>query len=212
MNFNKKKAVIFDCDGVMFDSRQANINFYNRILEHFGLPPMTADKIDFVHTHTADESIGYLFQGTDHTTKAQEFRLKIDYSPFIKDMVIEQGLKELLTRLKPRFGLAVATSRSNTIGNVLESFGLDKLFDIVVSSLDVSSPKPHPESLFKIMEFFGIGPGDSLYVGDSMVDYKTARAAGVKFISFKNPALEADYHADSMGEIRDIAEGYLLDE
>jgi len=28
-------AVIFDCDGVMFDSRQANINFYNHILSHF---------------------------------------------------------------------------------------------------------------------------------------------------------------------------------
>lgn len=210
MNSNKKRmALIFDCDGVMFDSRQANINFYNHILDHFGLPPMTGDKIDFVHTHTADDSISYIFQGTDYASRAREFRLGIDYSPFIKDMVMEEGLRELLMRLKPIFGLAVATSRSNTIGNVLQSFGLDEFFDIVISSLDVASPKPHPESLFRIMDFFGIGPGDSLYVGDSMVDYRTARAAGVKFISFKNPALDADYHADSMGEIWDIAERCL---
>ena len=41
MNTSKRiSAVIFDCDGVMLDSRQANINFYNHLLDHFSLPPM----------------------------------------------------------------------------------------------------------------------------------------------------------------------------
>ena len=33
-------GVIFDCDGVMIDSRAANNVFYNRVLAYFGLPPM----------------------------------------------------------------------------------------------------------------------------------------------------------------------------
>ena len=36
------KAVIFDLDGVIFDSRQANIVFYNHLLEHVGMPPNAA--------------------------------------------------------------------------------------------------------------------------------------------------------------------------
>ena len=202
MNSKKKRpAVIFDCDGVMFDSRKANINFYNHILSHFDLPPMTEDKIDFVHMHTADESIRHIFKDTPFLERAQNFRLVVDYTPFINDMIIEPGLKELLKELKPRFGLAVATNRSNTIEKVLESNDLDRFFDIIVSSLDVKNPKPHPESLNKILSFFEISSSDSYYVGDSLVDYQTARAAGVIFISYKNTTLEADYHADSMMDI-----------
>ncbi|NNG07688.1 MAG: HAD hydrolase-like protein, partial [Desulfobacteraceae bacterium] len=58
------RAVVFDCDGVMFDSREANINFYNHLLTHFGLSPMEKEAVNFVHMHTADESIRHIFQGT----------------------------------------------------------------------------------------------------------------------------------------------------
>ena len=183
---NKISAVIFDCDGVMFDSRQANINYYNHILEHFNLPPMTEDEVSFVHMNTADESVRHIFKGTSYGEQAQEYKMQVDYTPFINDMIIEPGLKDLLRGLRPSFGLAVATNRSTTIGKVLEWNGLDGYFDIVVSSLDVKNPKPHPEPLLKILDFFGIDPLESLYVGDSSVDYQTARAAGVIFISFKN--------------------------
>ena len=200
----KEKAVIFDCDGVMFDSRKANINFYNHILAKFELPPMTKEKIDFVHMHTADESIYHIFKDTPYIEQALKFRTQVDYSPFINDMVMEPGLKDLLEELKPQFGLAVATNRSNTIGKVIEANGLEGIFDIVVSSLDVKNPKPDPESIIKILKFFNIEPLESFYVGDSMVDQQTARAAGVVFISYKNKDLEADHYVHSMREISNI--------
>jgi len=200
----KKPAVIFDCDGVMFESRNANINFYNHILTHFGLPPMTEDKVSFVHMHTADESIRHIFHGTPFVENAQAYRTQMDYSPFIRDMIIEPGLKELLGQLRPDFGLAVATNRSNTIEKVLEWNDLNRHFDIVVSSLDVENPKPDPESLFKILDYFDIGPNESFYVGDSLVDCQTARAAGVIFIAYKDRALDADFYADSMTDIAEF--------
>ena len=200
----KVSSVIFDCDGVMFDSRQANIHYYNRLLAHFDLPPMTDEKVAFVHMHTADESVGYIFQGTPYVEEAQEYRLQMDYSPFIKDMIIEPGLKELLRALHPHFGLAVATNRSNTIGDVLECFGLTGFFDIVVSSLDVKEPKPHPEAIFKILDFFRIGPANCVYVGDSEVDYKVCQAAGVSLIAYKNKALKAEIHIESLAQVKDI--------
>jgi len=53
-------AVVFDCDGVMFDSRQANINFYNHLLAHFGLPLLREEQVAYIHMATADESIRYV--------------------------------------------------------------------------------------------------------------------------------------------------------
>ncbi len=197
-------AVIFDCDGVMFDSRQANVNYYNSLLAHFNLGPMNKDEEAFVHMHTAGESVRHIFRRTPLVEEAQEFRREVDYSPFIKDMIMEPGLKELLRDLKPQFGLAVATNRSNTIGDVLELNGLKEFFDIVVSSLDVQNPKPHPESIFKILDRFQISPEQSVYVGDSPVDYETARASGVHFFSYKNKALEADYHVDYLMDIASL--------
>jgi phosphoglycolate phosphatase len=194
-------AVIFDCDGVLFDSRRANTLFYNHILDHFDFPPMKDEEESFVHMHTADESIRHIFRGTAYEQQAQVYRLEMDYSPFIQEMIPEPELPELLRALKPRFGLAIATNRSNTISEVLQRHGLKNEFDIVVSSLDVHNPKPHPEGIIKILHFFQITPEKAIYVGDSLVDSQTARAAGVRFVAYKNPALDADHHVSRLMDI-----------
>lgn len=197
-------AVIFDCDGVMFDSLQANVNYYNHVLAHFDLPGMTDDDVAFVHSHTADQSIRHIFRGTSLVEQAQVYRKHIDYTPFIKDMVMEPGLKELLKMLKPRYGLAVATNRSDTIGKVLESNGLTGFFDIVVSSLDVQNPKPHPESIYKILDYFQISPEQTIYVGDSLVDWQTARAAEVTLVAYQNDELETPWKVKGLLEIQEL--------
>ncbi|MBN1627420.1 MAG: HAD hydrolase-like protein, partial [Deltaproteobacteria bacterium] len=77
-------------------------------------------------------------------------------------------------------------------------------FDIIVSSLDVKMPKPHPESIFKILDYFNINPYKAFYIGDSKLDYQSARSAGVVFISYRNSELNADHHVNSMNEIYEI--------
>jgi phosphoglycolate phosphatase len=208
MQAMKDRVIIFDCDGVMFDSRQANTNLYNHLLSHFGLPPMAPEDVEFVHMHTVVESIQRIFRNSPHTDDALEYRLHLDYSPFIADMVLEPGLRELLDFLKPHYGLAVATNRSNTIGKVLEFNNLSDYFDIVVSSLDVENPKPHPESVFKILDFFGLEPDQCFYVGDSEVDYEVCRAAQVPLIAYRNEALEAALHVESTWELQEYFRGY----
>jgi phosphoglycolate phosphatase-like HAD superfamily hydrolase len=51
---------------------------------------------------------------------------------------------------------------------------------------------------------FNLGHSDAFYVGDSTVDYETARAANVIFISYKNRELCADYSANCMSDIWEI--------
>jgi phosphoglycolate phosphatase len=197
-------AVIFDCDGVMFDSRQANIHFYNHLLSRYGLPPMREEQISYVHMNTADKSVRYIFEGTPYVEEAQAYRMQMDYTPFIADMVMEPGLKELLSHLRPRAGLAVATNRSNTIESVLDRYGLKGFFDMVVSSLDVKNPKPHPESLHRILDFFSLDPQEAVYIGDSPIDLETAEAAGVHFIAYGNDGLRAQITAETMADVRKI--------
>ncbi len=204
MQKDKNKAVIFDCDGVMFDSRTANKNYYNSMLTRFNLPLMTPEQMNYVHMSTADEAVDFIFNGTGLTGEAREYRSNLNYSSFIGDMVIEPGLKELLKELRPDYGLAVATNRSNTIEEVLKSNDLSGFFDIVVSSLDVKKPKPDPESVIKILDYFKIEPEMTYYIGDSIVDCQTAQAAGVVFIAYGNPSLNADYHVSSMKELSQL--------
>ncbi|RLB42442.1 MAG: HAD family hydrolase [Deltaproteobacteria bacterium] len=202
--FKHIKVVIFDCDGVLFDSRQANINYYNHLLTKFGLPSMKEAQVEYIHMHTAEESVRFLFKDTPYLERAQQYRMNMDYMPFIKDMTPEPGAKELLAILKPRFFLAMATNRSNTISDVIKTHGLDDFFDMVVSCLDVRNPKPHPEPINKILRHFDLAPSQGMYVGDSAVDQETARAAGVVFVAYKNEKLEADYHVARLLDIARI--------
>jgi HAD superfamily hydrolase (TIGR01509 family) len=197
-------AVVFDCDGVMFESRQANINFYNHLLAHFRLPLLMEEQVAYIHMATADESIRYVFKGTPYLEQALAYRLQVDYTPFVRDMLPEPGLKELLALLKPRCGLAVATNRSNTIQKVIEYHGLAGYFDIVVSSLDVARPKPLPDSLLTILDFISIRPDQALYVGDSSVDAETAKAASVPFVAYKNKNLDAAFHVEQLLDIASV--------
>ena len=198
------KAVIFDCDGVIFDSRRANERFYNHLLAHFSLPPLREDQVDRIHMFTSKESIEYIFRGSPHVAEAQAYHLRMDYTPFIEDLVLEPGLSDLLAWLKPRAGLAVATNRSDTIGRVLDCFDLTGFFQIVVSCLDVKQPKPGPDALLKILNFFDLEPAEAVYVGDSEVDARASRAAGVPFIAYKNKQLRADWHVQNHGEIQTL--------
>ncbi len=127
-----KRAIVFDCDGVLFDSKESNINFYNTLLKSFNLPLLKPEDIEYIHSHTADECIQHLFSHTPYFEDAKRLRWEIPMEQFIYQMKIEPGLTELLSYLKPSFYLAIATNRTNTIGEVLRLHRLSDYFDLVV--------------------------------------------------------------------------------
>ena len=51
------KVIVFDCDGVLFDTEAANRAYYNHILKHFGKPVMTANQFAYAHQHTLNDRI-----------------------------------------------------------------------------------------------------------------------------------------------------------
>ncbi|MBW1916976.1 MAG: HAD-IA family hydrolase [Deltaproteobacteria bacterium] len=191
------KVVAFDCDGVLFDSRQANIAFYNQILRQFNRPLMSPEAVDYVHSHTARESLLYLFQDDPQFEAVWKYYRTMDYRPFISYMVREPFLMEFLDFLRPGYGTAVATNRSTTTKAVFQHHQLEAWFDLVVSAQDVTHPKPHPESFHRILKHFRVAPTEAVYIGDSLVDQEFARNAGVRLIAYRNPQLQADFYLDS---------------
>lgn len=196
------RVVAFDCDGVLFDTVEANRNYYNHILEHFGRPPMTRDQLLYVHSHTIGQALEHLFEDDAQRRAAQEFRSTIDYGRFIRYLKIEPHLVGLLDWARNRVHTAIATNRTDTMNRLLREFDLSDRFDLVVTSLDVERPKPFPDPLIKILEHFRAEPRQALFVGDSEVDEETARSAGVPFVAFCNPSLTADYHIANLNELR----------
>lgn len=201
------KAVIFDCDGVLFDSREANRVYYNALLEAVGLPPMTEDQLRFAHCHTVFEVIDYLIPDPVLKEKAHQVRKNMDYHRFLSYMKLEPYAKEVLADLKNRFKVGMATSRTNTIYRLLGAYGLLSYFDLVISAMDVKHAKPHPESLFKIMTSFSVTSQEMIYIGDAEVDAEMAQKAGVRFIAYKNPALPADFFAENFLQLAEIIGG-----
>lgn len=200
------RVVAFDCDGVMFDSSDANRAYYNDILRHMGKTEMTPAQFAYTHMHAVQESMAHLFPDPAERELAHRYRIVMKYDKFIPCMQMEPYLKPLLRNLKPRFKTAVATNRTDTMHRVLSDHGLEGCFDLVVSAADVRRPKPDPEPLLKILEYFKVSPREAIYVGDSEVDQLAATAAGIPLVAYKNRSLAADFHVEDMKAL----EGLLL--
>ena len=198
------RVVVFDCDGVLFDSGQANRNYYDQILEHVGLPRMNDAQFAYAHMHTADETVAFLITDPEKKAAADAYRQHASYIPFIRFMVVEPCLHDLLARMRPTYRTAIATNRTNTMDRVLSEHRLTSHFDFVVTAGDVRYPKPHPECLLAVLSHFELTPREMIYIGDSELDAQASGSAGVPFIAYANKSLTADAHVDRLDQVADL--------
>ncbi len=202
MDISKIKAVVFDCDGVLFDTALANRKFYNEVLASFDKSKLTDEQFANVHMMTVTAAIQYLFPGIEDTKEIFACLKRIGYAKFIPFMEMEEGLVRLLKILKHKgFIRGIATNRTNTMDQVLLHNDLGSYFEMVVTASDVENPKPDPEQLDKIMTAFGLDPGEVIFIGDSEYDQKAAQSAGTWFVAFKQPELAACVNVNSMEDI-----------
>jgi phosphoglycolate phosphatase len=186
----KIRCVIYDCDGVLFDSLEANTKLYNDLCAMVGRGPLREEEIQYVHTHTVFEAIHFIFgKENDLEKKALEIlkQKKIDLKNYVSYLKMEPHLVEVLEKLKEKGMLrAVNTNRTTSMPYIMERFNLWPYFEMVVTALDVKNPKPHPESIEKIIEAFKLKKEEAVFVGDSDVDKQTAESSGVRFVAYKN--------------------------
>ena len=195
------QGVIFDCDGVLFDSRAANTAYYDMIRKRLGLPPVTPEEEEYLHSHSVRQSLEHIIP-PDKLDLAEAVRREILYKDILPFIRRHDGVCETAGLLKRvRMPCAINTNRMDTMDLLLQHFGLTGFFSPVVTAATVSEAKPHPEGVFRILEQWRMHSGDVVYIGDSAVDQETAQRAGVEFWAYCNPLLRADRHIGSFWDI-----------
>jgi phosphoglycolate phosphatase-like HAD superfamily hydrolase len=207
----KIRAVIFDCDGVMFDTREVNRKYYNRILSNFGIPDLTDEQLVKAHMDTAKNAIKDLINGRHDLDEVYRYAATLSYSDLVPIMIMEPDLKDVLHTIR-KAGLitAIATNRTTTMPLVISHHGLDGLFDLVVTTKDVEHPKPAPDQIYKILKHFTLGPEEAIYIGDSEFDQLASDSAGVRFFSFRNSSLKSEKNLKKLSEIPEILNLHTL--
>lgn len=200
--FQGLKGLIFDCDGVLVNSLDANRMYYNRIREHLGMLSMTPEEEQYVHMHAVLESVAHIVP-RERLAEAEAFRKTISYRDMFEYTFLEPGIEHFLTDLRDQgYLLAVNTNRTDSMEALLEEFELTRFFFPVITSAKVSHPKPNPEGVSKILRAWDVSRHEVAYLGDSTLDERTARAAGVRFWAYKNTKLSAHVHVTDFDSLR----------
>jgi HAD superfamily hydrolase (TIGR01509 family) len=151
--------------------------------------------MQYVHSHTVYESIHFIFgREDDLEKKALESVKQVDLRNYVGYLKVEPHLFQALETLKEKGILRVInTNRTTSMKHIMETFNLWPYFDMVVTALDVKNPKPHPESIEKIIAALRLKKEEAVFVGDSDVDKQTAESSGVTFIAYKNREIANDF-------------------
>lgn len=178
---SKLRTVLFDLDGTLIDSLRLILDSYHHTLAQHGIPARTDD----------DWLKGV---GTPLTVQLAEWRDEIgtiealiatyrDYNLKHHDRMVTvyPGVLQAVREIKAagiQTGLVTSKNRHGAIRG-LKLVGLEALMDVLVCADEVTNPKPHPEPVEKAVALLGADPTTTVYVGDSVHDMHSGRAAGV---------------------------------
>lgn len=178
----KLLTVLLDLDGTLIDSLRLILDSYHHTLARHGLPPRTDEE-------------WLKGVGTPLTVQLAEWRDEIgtieamiatyrDYNLKHHDRMVTvyPGVLEAVREIKSaglQTGLVTSKNRQGALRG-LKLVGLEALMDVLVCADEVTNPKPHPEPVEKAVALLGADPASTVYVGDSVHDMHSGRAAGVR--------------------------------
>jgi len=177
------KLIMFDMDGTLINSGNAIVNTINHVRNKTGLKAMNKDYIlDNINDPNINSS--EFFYGTQQFTEEQTCLFDDYYNIHcLNDIVLYDGIKELVEELKDSCKLAVATNASSIFAKkMLVHLDLHHHFDMLLGYNDVQNPKPHPEMIHKIMNTLDAKKEKSILIGDSRKDSQAASNAGIDSI------------------------------
>jgi len=190
-----KKILVYDCDGVLFNSTKAIIGYYDYVFEKFSLPTIDWSidaNLKLAMMSTSKEIIRAFATSDDLSDEMLSFAANTNFRKFLPLMVPNPKIHETLEKLKSMgHTLTVCTNRGISLAYLLEHFDMGNYFTYSVTASDVAKPKPDPEGLYLIMKQFNVDKSGLLFVGDSFTDYYAAKAADVEFLAYENPLEES---------------------
>ncbi len=196
------ELVIFDADGVLFDSDESNTAYYNAIFKQLGLQPLAPEE-ERAGVFMAATQVFAMRAGNDRELLARMHAVgeTLDNTPFFELLRPPFELRPFLLDLRNRYRLALATNRSATIPALVHHLELADLFDAVACARDKNvRPKPAPDIVELCMRRAGVEPHAAVYVGDSPIDREAAQAAGAHFIGVGR-RIDGPNHIEHLAEL-----------
>lgn len=173
---------VFDLDGTLVDSRRDIAEATNAVLEECGYAPHSEAAIGGMVGEGAALLIARAFAAAQAPAPpdALDRFLRAYNRRLLKHTRAYDGIPGLLDSLARRATLAVLTNKPlDATRAILSGLDLARFFGDRVLGGDGPHPrKPDPSGLLQLAAASGVSPGDTMIVGDSIIDYRTARAAG----------------------------------
>lgn len=209
------RALVFDLDGTLADSELAHERALRAASESIG--------ITFSHAYFRERCVGVGERGcfrmlaSEHGVALPDETLERLVSIKLRAFLGEvragwvrpyPGAPETVRAAAASVPVAVCSGSSGaSVRAMLESMGLGAELDAVVTSDDITHPKPHPEAYLLAAARLGIDPSEGLAVEDSPTGIESARRAGFRVVavehSFERSRLAgAEGVVGSLGELR----------
>jgi len=179
------KAILFDIDGVLIHSFEANFEFFRRLFIKAGYTPPTREAYTDMYQLTM---LGVIQKVTETTDQKEIDRLmnigKQREGLYPYDLIkTPVSLLSVIDTLHKTYTLGIVTSRiKGGVFQLPQLAPLEKYFDVVVSFEDTEKHKPNPEPLLYAINQLKIVPEETIYIGDQQADFLAARAARTKII------------------------------
>jgi HAD superfamily hydrolase (TIGR01549 family) len=177
------KAMIFDIDGVLADSRAAVAHNTGQLMREFGFDVPYARVEEMSSAHSADSVLIALapeLAKDKAKLKAMLGRLReltVENLGMVKPAPLAFHLQEFAARYK----LAAASNRKSSAHLVLHHIGIERHFGAVMTSED-APVKPDPAMILMALERLGVRADEAVFVGDNLEDRVAGEAAGVRTI------------------------------
>lgn len=201
------QAVIFDVDGVLIDSLNANFQFYKDLLKTAGYDLPKFDKFKATYHMTMLETIPFL---TGLSSKQEIKRIwklgETGKVPYPTDKVcIPEGMPDIIKNLNKDYKLAIVTSRIRRgVFHLPQLKQLKDYFHTAVSFEDTEAHKPNPAPLLLAVKRMNVSVENTAYIGDAETDIVAAKAARMKIILYKNRYKGANGYFSSFKQLPQI--------
>jgi len=179
------KLYLFDFDYTLADSEKAIVECYKRVFVKHGFELPSDDDIRRTIGYTLHEGFEMLL-GEHDLTVLEQYR--VEYVAQADEIMVQMtklypSTVPTMRALKERGAMLgiISTKFRFRLTATLDEYGVTDLFSVIIGGEDVSAAKPDPQGVLAAIERLGVSKNEVLYIGDSVVDARTAENAGVDF-------------------------------
>ena len=178
-----KKLFIFDLDGTLINAYPAIVESMNHTLRRLNHPEAEPERI-IRSVGMGNDGLMKKFFSEQEVPEARQIYREHHKNNLLGKISLLPGALTLLQGLKVKGKLlSVASNRpSETAKLLIQLTGIDDYFDRVLTGEEVSQPKPAPDIILALLNYFQLSPEEALYVGDMDIDAETGASAGVKTV------------------------------